>query len=137
MSKNAKKDAMEKIIQTLLKEGIDIPDDFEEKLEENANRYYAGKLPRERLVQNALKAASFWEEYCADESEYSKLVCEAIYSMASINAVAISSIQELKSYIGNFCKIKENAKLPANATTIASDQKSGMVYYGCSTANLL
>ena len=73
-------------------QGIIVQPDFEEKILANAEEFYKGKcFPTYKSFDGVMKMCRFWKRYCADENEFSKLVCAKISSMVRIHAASISS----------------------------------------------
>ena len=60
-----------------------------------------------RLHKSVLKLCKFWEKYCADENEYSKLVCTRVLSMVRIHTAVISSNEQDEAYLQ---RCRTNAK---------------------------
>jgi len=112
-------------------EGIIVQPDFEEKISYNAEKFYKGKFPTHKSYDAVIRMCRFWEKYCADENEFSKLVCKKLYSMVRIHAAAITSNPlDDTYYIGSLCKLKEGVVLPPITNTTATYNGECVIYHG-------
>ena len=97
-------------------EGIVTPPDFLRNLVRNTSITFG--VPSMDAIKGVIKMCRYWEKYCADENEFSNLVCAKIYSMLRIHGAAVvSNANDETCYIGNICQLKEGVKLPAYTCT--------------------
>lgn len=118
----------EDITKRLEQEGIIIPPKFESIIFRNAMKHYGGKMPSMEAVEAVIKMCNYWKNYCADENEFSKLVCGNLYNMARIHAASINSNKPgSEAYITNYCKLKEGAQLPKHTITVATLEGGALI----------
>ena len=111
--------SLQKIKTFLEEQGFKLPKDFDKNIVEAAKKFNGSRLPQISAIENILKCCEYWKRYCINDEEYNKLVCAECYNMARIQCSVISTHVDIKSYIGNFCKVHEEL-LPECTTTVAS-----------------
>lgn len=119
------------IQEKLREEGIILPPDFIDKLIANTMKYYGGVAPSIKSIRAVLKICRYWKKYCIDENEFSKLVCQKVYSMARLHGAAITSDRNDETcYLGKLCILRPGTILPQHTTTSATYGGNSIIQEG-------
>lgn len=114
--------SVKEIVKTLEKEGILVPEEFQQEILKHAEVYSESHIPSLTVIEAIIRTCNFWKTCVLNETEFSKLVTSRIYSMTRIGTAVIRSnrIEGSNSYIGDICKIKDEKCLPEHIVTIVT-----------------
>ena len=123
------------VVRILEEEGILVPEDFSRNLKKNANRFGESYVPSSEQVYAITKACNYWKSYVKNETEFSKLVVNSIFSMARVGAVVIRSnrILEDNTCIADICKVKNEKELPECTIIVVSRMGECKIQRGFAT----
>ena len=109
-----------KEIKTFLSSyGIRLPEEFDSKIANEAERFNGGRLPGIPAIENLLRCCEYWKEYCVTREDFEKLVCQQCYKMARIQCSVINTHMDSPGFVGKQCGVQEEL-LPECTTTVAS-----------------
>ena len=120
------------VIKFLKEQGINSIPNFRRELFESSRLHSYEKFPGIYTFEAVFKMCNYWKKYCADQTEFSKLVCKKILCMVKFHeAVITSNSSDEKNYLGDLCKTVE--ELPNCTTTVTNSEGVNSIQEGLKT----